>query len=156
MKYHRAMARRLPAVLAVSAVACATLAGCQDTPDPAPSATPSRYIDAVESLLDPPARLASTISQRSTADAGPLPAPGRLQDLVDRARESLAEFRALRLEDPTLRRQRDGLAGAYAAMIPRMQEAVDAVSSDGRVGLARGARPFLDALGGLPSAASSP
>ena len=71
------------------------------------------------------------------------------------ARERLAEFRAIRLGDPALRRQRDRLAGAYARLIPPMRRAADALTVGERADLAAAARPFLDALDGLPSAAAS-
>lgn len=149
------MAPRLSVVLAVGAVACASLAGCRDSPPAAAPATPSRYIAAVDALLGPPARLASMISQATGADPTPAPARGRLRDLVAGARDRLAEFRALRLQDSGLRRQRDRLAGAYARMIPRMQTAADALASDDRSGLRAAAGPFLDSLRALPSGASA-
>ena len=148
------MAPRLSVVLAVGAVACASLAGCRDSGPAATPATPSRYIAAVDALLGPPARLASMISEATEPDPTPPPARSRLRDLVSGARDRLADFRALRLEDSSLRRQRDRLAGAYARMIPRMQTAADALASDDRTGLPTAVAPFLDSLRSLPSAAS--
>lgn len=149
------MAPRLSVVFAVGAVACASLAGCRDSVPIAAPATPSVYISAVQELLDPPARLASMISQATDADPAPPPARRRLQDLVDEARAQLTEFRALRLGDAALRRQRDRLAGAYARLIPRMQTAADALAADDRTGVARASDPFLDSLHTLPSDAAS-
>ena len=151
------MAPRLSVVLAVGAVACASLAGCRDSEPAAAPVTPSRYIAAVDALLSPPARLASMISQATGPDPTPAPAPGRgrLRDLVAGARDRLAQFRALRLEDAGLRRQRDRLAGAYARMIPRMQTAADALASGDRRALPAAVGPFLDSLRTLPSGASS-
>ncbi len=66
--------------------------------------------------------------------------------------------------------QRDRLAGAYASMLPAMGAAADALapregsgvaiaaglaSVGARADLSAAARPFLDALGRLPSAAAS-
>ncbi len=153
------MGPHLSVVLAVGAVACTSLAGCRDAESVAPPVTPSRYISIVEALLDPPARLASTIAQRAEADPPPPPTRRRLQDLVDSARTRLAAFRAIRLDDAILRRQRDRLAGAYAGLIPHMQSAADAVGADDndRAAQARAAGPFLDALRTLPSdVAASP
>jgi hypothetical protein len=149
------MVPRLSVVFAVGAVACASLAGCRDAEPVAAPVTPSRYISAVQELLDPPARLAAMISQATDADPAPAPTRRRLDDLVARARARLLEFRALRLDDATLRRQRDRLAGAYALLIPRMQTAADSLRSDDRAGVARAADPFLDSLRTLPSAAAS-
>lgn len=148
------MAPRLSVVLAAGAVACAALSGCGDTaPAPAP-VTPSAYITAVQDLLDPPGRLASLVSEATDDTPGPAPSRSRLRGLVDRARDQLAGFRALRIEDAGLRRQRDRLAGAYARLIPRMQTAADALASADRDGVPAAAGPFLDSLRDLPSAAS--
>lgn len=149
------MAPRLSVVLAVGAVACASLAGCRDSEPAAAPATPSRYIAAVEALLQPPARLASMISQATDSTPSPPPGRSRLRDLVSGARDRLAEFRGLRLQDAGLRSQRDRLAGAYARMIPRMQTAADALAADDRTGLPAAAGPFLDSLRTLPSGAAS-
>ena len=149
----------LSVVLAVGAVACTSLAGCREAQSVAPPVTPSRYISIVEALLDPPARLASTIAEQAAPDPPTPPTRRRLQGLVDSARSRLSEFRAIRLDDAQLRRQRDRLAGAYAALVPHMQIAADAVAadSDDRAARARAAGPFLDALRSLPSdAAASP
>ena len=148
------MAPRLSVVLAAGAVACAALAGCGGTePAPAPVA-PSAYIAAVQDLLDPPGRLASLVSEATDDTPGPSPSRSRLRGLVNRARDQLAGFRALRIEDAGLRRQRDRLAGAYARLIPRMQTAADALASDDRAAVPAAAGPFLDSLRALPSAAS--
>ena len=149
------MALRLSVVLAAGAVACASLAGCGGTEPVATSVTPSRYIAAVQSLLDPAARLASSISARAESTTAPVPARRRLQDLVVLARTRLRDFRAMRLDDPSLRRQRDRLAGAYARLIPRMQAAAGAVATDDRAAMARAVGPFLDALRALPSDVAS-
>lgn len=149
------MVPRLSVVFTVGAVACASLAGCRDAEPVAAPVSPSRYISTVQELLDPPARLAAMISQATDAEPGRAPSRSRLQDLVERARARLVGFRALRLDDATLRRQRDRLAGAYARLIPRMQTAADALATDDRARVARAAGPFLDSLRTLPSAAAS-
>jgi len=149
------MATRLTVALAVGAVACAGIAGCgEGEPAEAPS-TPSQYVAAVEALLDPPARLASTLAQQARGE-GPEPERRRLQRLVTSARDRLAALRALRLEDRVLQRQRDRLAGAYARLVPRMQAAVDALVSGDRATVREAADPFLDSLRTLPSAAAAP
>lgn len=166
------MALRPPLALAVGAALALGLSGCGGSTQPVATVTPSEYIAAVEDLLDPPAQLASSIAERSSGARGPGPTRERLRDLVASARERLARFRALRLGDPVLVRQRDRLAGAYARMIPRMSAAADALApadaggglavADGiasigaRATLTAAAEPFLDALSRLPSAASSP
>jgi hypothetical protein len=149
------MAPRLSLALALGALACASLTGCRDATPVAETASPSAYISAVEALLDPPARLAASISRRTDEDPAPAPSRRRLADLIDRARLRLDELRALRLGDASLRRQRDRLAGAYARLIPRMQTAADALPSGDRAAVARAAGPFLDALRELPSAVAS-
>ena len=149
------MAPRLSVALAVGAVACAALAGCRDTePAPAPVDALAPTSTAVQDLLDPPGRLASLVSEATDDTAGSAAPPSRLRGLVDRARDRLAEFRALRIEDAGLRRQRDRLAGAYARLIPRMQTAADALAADDPGGVPAAAGPFLDSLRELPSAAS--
>jgi len=166
------MAPRPPLALAVGVALSLVAVGCGDADPPTATVTPSRYISAVEALLDPPAQLAASISERSSGADGPAPSRQRLRGLVDDARRGLAAFRALRFDDPVLAGQRDRLAGAYARMLPRMRAAADALSAtpgadrpaaaDGlasisaRVGFAAAAEPFLNALRALPSAASSP
>lgn len=149
------MAPLLSVVLAAGAVACAALAGCGGAAAPAPDpVTPSGYIDAVQDLLDPPGRLASLVPEAVDGTPGPAVSRARLRDLVARARDQLEGFRALRVEDAGLRRQRDRLAGAYARLIPRMQTAADALASDDPDAVPAAVGPFLDSLRALPSAAS--
>lgn len=165
------MAPRPPVVAAVGAVLTLVAAGCGGSDPPVATVTPTRYVSEVEALLEPPAQLASSISERSSGATGPGPTRERLRDLVTSARERLRAFRALRLSDPALAAQRDRLAGAYARMLPRMDTAAHALApgkdadpavADGlasitaRAGLATAAAPFLDALRALPSAAASP
>jgi hypothetical protein len=150
------MAPRPPVALAVGALVCAALAGCGGGTDPGPTtATPSEYIAAVQRLVEPPGQIASSIEERGRGETDATPSMRRLDRIVAAARDRLDEFRALRLGDPALRRQRNRLAGAYAAMIPRMRTAADALGTDDRAALARAARPFLDALDALSSAAAA-
>jgi hypothetical protein len=148
------MAPRLTVALAVGAVACLALAGCGEGERTAAGDGPSRYVEAVEALLDPPGRLASAISDRWRHADAEATSGRRLSELVGTARVRLAELQALRLSDPALRADRDRLARAYAALIPRMQAAVDGLAGD-RAGLAAATDPFLDSLRTLPSDASS-
>ena len=151
------MAPRLTAAIAVGAATCLAIAGCGDgeqQADTAPDA-PASYVTAVESLVEPPALLASAIAERAREEGGRAPARDRLDRLVQTARARLAELRALRLEDAGLRRRRDRLAAAYARMVPRMQAAVDAIVAGDGAALPAAAAPFLDSLRTLPSGASS-
>jgi hypothetical protein len=164
------MALRPPLALAVGAASTLLVAGCGGTSQPAATVTPSQYIEEVDALLQPPAQIASSISERAEPRGGPAPSRDRLDDLVAAARTRLAAFRALPLDDPRMRSQRDRLAGAYARMLPPMERAVDALAPAGgglavadglasvgaRATLASSAGPFLDALRALPSAASPP
>src|SRR5690606_33911263 len=114
------------------------------------------YIAAVEDLLAPPAELASSIAE--TAERGTPPPTAtrrRLADGADRARRRLAAVRHLPVDDPALRRQRAGLAGAYARLLPHMARAADGLAARDRAALRRAADPFLDAMRALPSAAVS-
>jgi hypothetical protein len=151
------MAPRPPVALAVGALVCAALAGCGGGTDAArtTTATPAEYIAAVQRLVEPPGRLASSLAEHGRDVTAPAPARRRIDRIVAAARDRLEEFRALRLGDPALRRQRDRLAGAYARMIPRMRTAADALDTDDRTALARASRPFLDALDALSSAAAA-
>jgi hypothetical protein len=150
------MAHRPPVVLAAGALVCAALAGCGGGQGAGPATvTPSEYIGAVERLMDPPAQLASSLAERGGGDTGPGPSRRRIDRIVAAARDRLEEFRALRLGDAVLERQRDRLAGAYARLVPRMRTAADALAASGdRARLARASRPFLDALDALSSAAA--
>lgn len=150
------MSPRLSVVLAAGVLACGALVACSDAEPVAAPVTPSRYISLVQELLDPPARLASMIAESTDAEAGRAPSQRRLQDLVDTAQERLDAFRGLRVQDAALRGQRDRLASAYADLIPRMQAAADALDAGERAEISRTARPFLDSLSSLPSAAASP
>lgn len=165
------MARRPPLAVVVGAALVLVAPGCGGSSSPVATVTPSAYIAAVEDLLQPPAQLASSISERADG-GGPAPRRERLQGLVDAARARLAAFRGLRLGDPVLAAQRDRLAAAYARMIPHMRRAADAlapaagagsaVAADGpasvlaRASLSSETDPFLSALRTLPSAAASP
>ncbi|MGD9571185.1 MAG: hypothetical protein AB7V62_04810 [Thermoleophilia bacterium] len=164
------MAPRPPVALAVGAALACLAAGCSESAPPVATVTPSEYVSAVERLMDPPSRMAATISERARRPDQTTPSRERLQDLVTSARRRLAEFRGLRLGDPSLRRQRQRLAAAYARMVPRMQTAADALApapgggpaiADGlasvraRAALPDAVDPFLNSLRTLPSAASS-
>jgi hypothetical protein len=151
------MAPRLTAAIAVGAATCLAVAGCGDgEPQAATGAdSPASYVAAVEGLVRPPALLAAAIAERARDEDGPAPRRDRLDRLVTGARARLAELRALRLEDPVLRRRRDRLAAAYAGMLPRMQAAVDALAGGDPAALPAAADPFLDSLRALPSGASS-
>lgn len=150
------MAPRLTAALAAGALACLAAAGCasRDLTTSGPT-SPSAYVDAVQSLLDPPARLASAISERASTSTAPVPPRQALDRLVGDATDQLSRFRALSLSQVVLRRQRDRLAAAYARMLPRMRAAADALAGGDRAGLTAAATPFLDSLGALTSAAAS-
>ena len=151
------MATRPPVALAVGALVCAALAGCGGGPDAVtPTATPTQYIAAVEQLMDPPAQLASSVSERAGGSTVPRPSRKRLDRIVASARERLAEFRAIRLGDP--------VAAAPARPPRRRLRAADPVHGrrrrrprrrGPRRASPRRARPFLDALDSLPSAAAS-
>jgi hypothetical protein len=147
----------MTAAIAVGAATCLAIAGCGDGdrqatagPDP-----PASYVAAVDALVKPPGQLASAVDERAHDPDAPAPARSRLDRLVRSARVRLAELRALRLQDPGLRRHRDRLAAAYARMLPRMPPVVDALAGGDRAELDAAATPFLDALRTLPSGASS-
>jgi len=151
------MAPRPPVAFAVGAIACAVLAGCSDSGSrqAAMPVTRHEYIDAVDGLMDPPAQLASVISERG--DAGSTgPGKRRLDALVTNAQGRLATFRAMVLDDAIVRHQRDGIARAYAEMIPRMRRAAAALESRPGQPSSSAVDPFLISLRDLPSAAASP
>ena len=150
------MAPRLHVAIAVGAVACATLSGCGDGAHEPVNATPSQYVAAAQALLDPPAELASLVSERSADPAAPIPPRRQLDDIVMQARARLAAFRALRLPDRRLRGQRDRLATSYEALAGLMPATVDALADHDRGALAAAASPFLAALRGLSSVTASP
>jgi len=149
------MASRLTVAMAVGAVVCVALVGCGEDEAQSGPDSPSRYVSAVEALLDPPAQIAASISERWRHPEARAPGADRLDRLVSEAGERLAALRALRLEDAGLRRSRDRLATAYAAVVPRMRTAADALTSGDRAALLAAADPFLDSLRSLPSAAAS-
>ena len=150
------MAPRLHVAIAVGAVACATLSGCGDGAHEPVNATPSQYVAAAQALLDPPAELASLVSERSADAAAPIPPRRQLDDIVQQARARLAAFRALRLPDRRLRGQRDRLAASYEGLAGLMPATVDALADHDRSALAAAAAPFLAALRGLSSVTASP
>lgn len=150
------MAPRLHVAIAVGAVACATLSGCGDAPQEPVDATPSQYVAAAEALLDPPAQLASLVSERSVDPGASIPPRKQLEDIVTRSRARLAEFRAMRLANPRLRAQRDRLAASYERLATLMPATVDALAGHDRRALATAASPFLIALRGLSSVTVSP
>jgi len=150
------MAPRLHVAIAVGAVACATLSGCGDGPHEPVAATPSQYVAAAEALLDPPAQLASLVSERSDDPTAAIPPRDQLEDIVVRARARLAAFRALQLPDRRLRGQRDRLAASYDRLTSLMPATVDALADRNRAALAAAASPFLAALRGLSSVTASP
>jgi hypothetical protein len=150
------MAPRLHVAIAVGAVACATLSGCGDGPHEPVAVTPSQYVAAAEALLDPPAQLASLVSERSVDPTAAIPPRDQLDDIVERARARLAAFRALRLPDRRLRGQRDRLAVSYDRLTTLMPATVDALADRNRAALAAAASPFLAALRGLSSVTASP
>jgi len=150
------MAPRLHVAIAVGAVACAALSGCGDAPQEPVDATPTQYVAAAEALLDPPAQLASLVSERSADPAAAIPPRDQLEDIVVRARARLAAFRALRVPDRRLRGQRDRLAASYERLTALMPATVDALADDDRGALVTAASPFLAALRGLSSVTASP
>jgi hypothetical protein len=150
------MAPRLTAAIAVGAATCIAIAGCGDgeTQGTGGPDSPASYVAAVEGLVEPPALLAAEISRGARGEGPAAGSRRRLDGLVSAARARLAALRALRLEDPGLRRRRDRLASAYAGLVPRMEAAADALAGGDRAALTAAAAPFLDALRTLPSAAS--
>lgn len=145
------------AAIAVGAATCLAVAGCGDGGAPAAAGPdrPASYVTAVESLVAPPAQLATAIAERDADPSARPSEPDRLARLMATARERLAELRALRLEDAALRRNRDRLASAYARLVPQMQAAADALAGRDPVALDAAAEPFLASLRTLPSGASS-
>lgn len=149
------MAPRLHVAIAVGAAACLSLAGCGDGPAEPAAATPAQYVAVAEGLLEPPARLASLVSERAADPSVAPPSRRSLDAIVAAARARLAEFRALRLTAPSLRRQRDRIARSYDRLMERVPATVDALAGRDREALVRAADPFLLALRGLTSAAAS-
>jgi hypothetical protein len=150
------MARRLPVVLVAGAVACVALAGCRDREQPSAVTSRSGYIAAVDSLVEPPAQMVGTLQEAAGAatDAA-RPSRGALEAVAREARRRLAAFRALRLPDPVTRAQRDRIARAYAPLPARMDAVAVAVAGGDRAALTAAARPFLDSVKALSSAAAS-
>ena len=146
------MASRPIVALALGAAAYAA-AGCADQAPPAEPGRPAGYVEAVQRLVDPPSRLAATASEALAAGGDPAPADGRAAELVRAARERLERFRALRLADPGLRRQRDRIAGAYARLVPRMRALASALEAGDRARARAAAGPFFASLRSLSSAA---
>lgn len=133
----------------VGALACGALTACGGRAAPAEPVGPAAYLQAVEELIAPPARLSGAIAEADDGTATE-PRPERLDDLVDTAEERLETFRVLNVTDPALRRQRDRLAAAYARLVPRMRAAAEALAGRDPATIREAAVPFLDALEGLP------
>jgi hypothetical protein len=150
------MACRPMVAIVAGAVACIALAGCGGADRPPAAATPDEYVGAVEALIAPAAGTASFLAERAGSE-GEVSAQERrrLRQLVATAGERLAAFRAMRLGDPVLRRQRDRLAGAYARLVPRMAAVADSLAARDPAAQRAAADTFLDALRALPSAAAS-
>lgn len=150
------MAPRLPAALAVGAVACALLVACADADPPGVGAPATRgqYIAAVEGLMDPPGQLASAISERTRTDAAG-PSKHRLDDLLETAEDRLAAFRRMTLDDGVVRAQRDRIAEAYGDMIAPMRAAVTSLEAAPGAPVVAEIDPFLTSLRELPSVVSS-
>lgn len=150
------MAPRLPAALVAGAVACAVLAACSESGTPVAGAPATRadYLTAVEALMEPPGQLASAISERTDPGADG-PTDARLDALLGTAQDRLEDFRAMTLADSLVRAQRDGIARAYADLIPAMRTAVTSLEDTSGAPVAAEVDPFLVSLGELPSAAGS-
>jgi len=150
------MRERVLALVLVSAAVPVLGCGSQS---PAPSASeptpPEEYVEAVQELLVPPARLASLATERSRPrpEADP-PSQSEVDGIVMVARRELAELRAQRLDDPALRRQRDALAGAYHATISRMERVGRDLVQDDRAALRRNLPTLFSSMRGLSSAVS--
>lgn len=129
-------------------------AACAQDPEAGPPATgPADYLASVEELLAPPSRLASVTAERLADSEAPIV---DVAPLAAAARRERAEFGALRLESPLLRRQRDRLADGYADVIRVIDPLVAAHGAEDPRILAIAARPFYDALQALPSSVPPP
>jgi hypothetical protein len=149
------MRARVLAVVAASAAAPG-LAACGSGHAAQPSASPGAYVGAVQDLLGPPARLASLLRDPLEGREVPAGDVAEARRLVAAAREDLAALRALRIDDPALRRQRDALAGASQSMVFHMQRVADDLAQGDRAALRTHAPSLFAAMRGLSSAVSSP
>jgi hypothetical protein len=149
------MRARVLAVVAASAAAPA-LVGCGSGRPAPPPATPAAYVQAVQDVLAPPARLASLAQAPLEGEGDPRAGAGEARALVERARRELEALRALRIDDPALARQRDALAGAAMPMVFHMQRVADDLASGDRQALRVHAQSLFAAMRGLSSAVSSP
>ena len=130
------------------------VAACAQGPEAGPPATGTAdYLASVEELLAPPSRLASVTAERLADGQAPIV---NVAPLAAAARRERAEFLALRLESPVLRRQRDRLADGYADVIRVIDPLVAAHAAGDSRTLAAAARPFYDALQALPSSVPPP
>jgi hypothetical protein len=150
------MARpRTPARLVAAILACVGVAGCSSTPDQPVTAAPADYVSAVQSLLDPPGRLAALVAQQLRPRPGAVPAREDLLELLTQARRELADVRRLRLADTSLDRQRDRLVLRVTALLGPMRRVVDALIAGDREALRERASVFFASLRALPSAAAT-
>jgi hypothetical protein len=138
---------------AVVVLALATLAASCGTSPRAPRTAPApgSYVDTVQALLDPVARFAQAVAGQLGPEPPPRPSAAEIDRLVRRTDEGIAALRALPLEDPGLRAQRDALAGALVVVLGHMRELAQDLERGDRRALRADARPFFVAIRRLPS-----
>lgn len=144
--------RSLPTLVLMAVVLGAV--GCaQEDRAPSVAAGSTEYLGAVEDLLRPPSRLASVTAERLAGEGG---AAYDASELADAARREHEDFRALRLDSPVLREQRDRLADGYTAVLNALDPLVAAHASGDARTLGAAARPFYTALQALPASVPPP
>lgn len=127
------------------------LTGCGDDPPGATAASNSLYVDRVEALLDPAAKMAQLVTDQTKNPPGPWPAVAEVDRLLEAAESGLDQLRAVPLADPGLREQRRRLADAYAAALGQMRDVGGDLVRRDRRRLRADAPGFLSALGDLTS-----
>jgi hypothetical protein len=137
-------------LFAVGLVLALPMAGCGDDTSQAVTSG-SAYVDRVEAVLDPAAKMAQLVTAPLRNPPGPWPSAAEVEKVLDDASGALRDLRDVSLSDAGLREQRARLVDAYAVALGHMRDVGRDLDRRDRGGLRADSTPFFASLRDLSS-----
>lgn len=122
------------------------LAGCGDTSSTKTADAGTTYVDGVQALFDPTAKMAQLVTAPLRRPPGPWPTRAQVDQVLEDAVSAHAALREMPLHDVGLRAQRDRLTNTYSTVLGRMRDVGRDLGARDQVALRADSKAFFAAL----------